>query len=82
MDVLMLTTPIVVMVGLLALMQRIETRMGEEAPARITTDEAAKRAEAHRDRREARSPVVAAAPLALLVVTAVLVAGAVVRMAA
>jgi hypothetical protein len=46
MDVLMLASPIVVMIGLLALMQRIETRMTEKAPVRITTDKAPSRARA------------------------------------
>ena len=81
MDALMLTTPIVVMIGLLALMQRIETGMTEKAPVRISSDEAPRRAQAARIRREEPSPVLAAAPLALLVISAVLTASAVVRMA-
>ncbi|MDC5698416.1 hypothetical protein OO014_14245 [Intrasporangium calvum] len=83
MDVLMLTTPIVVMVGLLALMQHIESRMNQNAPVRIATDERRQpmtRAEAVR-RHGPQSPLVAAAPFALLVTTAVLLAAAVVRMA-
>lgn len=77
----MLTTPIVVMIGLLALMQRIETRMTEKAPVRISSDEAPRRAQGARVRRAEPSSVLAAAPLALLVIAAVLTASAVVRMA-
>ena len=77
----MLTAPIVVMIGLLALMQRIETSMTEKAPVPISTDKAPSRAHAARVRREESSPILAAAPLALLVFTAVLTASAVVRMA-
>ena len=77
----MLTTPIVVMIGLLALMQRIETGMTEKAPVRISTDEAPSRARVARTRREGSSPILAATPLALLVLAAVLAASAVVRMA-
>jgi hypothetical protein len=80
MDVLMLTTPIVVMVGLLALMQRIETGMTEKAPVRISTGEAPSRAHA-KNRREEPSPFLVTAPLAVLGVAAVLAASAVVRMA-
>ena len=80
MDLLMLTTPIVVMIGLLALMQRIETGMTEKAPVRISTGEAPSRVKA-RARHEEPSPFLSTAPLALLVITAVLTASAVVRMA-
>jgi hypothetical protein len=80
MDLLMLTTPIVVMIGLLALMQRIETRMAEKAPVRISAGEAPSRVKA-RARHEEPSHFLSTALLALLVVTAVLTASAVVRMA-
>ena len=77
----MLTTPIVVMIGLLALMQRIETRMTERAPVRISTDKAPRRAKAASARRDESSPILAAAPLALLVLAAVLTGSVIVRMA-
>ena len=83
MDVLMLTTPIVVMVGLLALMQRIEGRMTEHAPVRITTEDAPRpmtRADVVAPRSET-SRFVAGAPFAVLVTTAVLLGAALVRMA-
>jgi hypothetical protein len=80
MDVLMLTTPIVVMIGLLALMQRIETGMTEKAPVRISTGEAPSRAQT-RTRRAEPSPFLSTAPVALLVIAAVLTASVVVRMA-
>ena len=76
----MLTTPIVVMIGLLALMQRVETRMTEKAPVRISAGEAPSRVKA-RARHEEASHFLSTALLALLVVTAVLTASAVVRMA-
>ncbi len=81
MDLLMLTTPIVVMIGLLALMQRIETRMTEKAPVRISTNKALGGAHVAKARREEPSTFLATAPLALLVIAAVLAASAVVRMA-
>ena len=77
----MLTTPIVVIIGLLALMQRIEAGLTEKAPVRISTDNAQTRAHVARTRREESSPILAAAPLALLVLAAVLTASALVRMA-
>ncbi|GAA6527547.1 hypothetical protein [Intrasporangium sp. DVR] len=93
MDVLVVTTPLVVMVGLLALMQHIESRMSEKAPVRITTGELPGRAAAQRaaavetradirPRRDAISPLLAGAPFAVLVTTAILAAAVVVRMAA
>jgi hypothetical protein len=80
MDILMLTTPIVVMIGLLALMQRIETGMTEKAPVRISTGDSPARPQA-KTRRQEPSRFLATAPLALLVLAAVLAASAVVRMA-
>lgn len=98
MDVLMLATPIVVAVGLLALLQRIEAGMTEKAPVRIPTgdlgapraaepselppSDVATRADVVGTRRPVHSPLIAGAPLAVVVTLAVITAGAVVRMAA
>lgn len=95
MDVLMLTTPIVVAVGLLALLQRIEAGMMDKAPVRIPssdlraadlptsdlpTSDVATGADVVGASRE--GSLIVGAPLAVVVALAVIVAGAIVRMAA
>ncbi len=81
MDLLALVTPIVAMACLLVLMQRIETGMTEKVPVENPGPEPRTRAEVMSHRSPAPSSLLAAGPVVVALVTAVLVAGAFVRMA-
>jgi len=86
MDLLVLAAPIMAMGGLLALMQRVESRMTARvrvddrlATATVATVES--RAQLVRSHRVSPSPLLAATPFGVVVTLAVLAGGAAIRMA-
>lgn len=86
MDLLVLAAPIMAMGGLLALMQRVESRMTARVrvpnqPAGAAVAAVESRAQLVRSHRASRSPLVAATPFGVVVTLAVLVGGAAIRMA-
>jgi hypothetical protein len=83
MNPLVLATPIVAMACLLILMQRIETNMtrAQKVPVEARRTEPRTRAEVTARRSGGPSPLLAAAPVVLTLVAAVLAGGMLVRLA-